>query len=634
MADIFVSYKAEDRRRVKPLVEALQADGFSVWWDEQIGGGAAWRHAIEVELNAAKCVLVVWSKRSVGEEGTFVQDEATRAQQRHVYVPVLIDKVHLPLGFGETQALPLTGWHGDRADPHYQAVLSAVQRNVGAKRRRSPLAVPRRGLDRRTVVVGGGVAAAAVAGAGAWAVLKSTSAGASSNSIAVLPFANLSGDPNQAYFSDGIAEEIRSALGRIAGLKVVGRTSSEAVRNDDAASAARKLDVSHILTGSVRQSPSMIRVNAELIDGETGLDKWSQDYDRSPGDAIKIQTDIAEHVASALSATFATVAHKAVTVGGTSNAEAQNLVLRAAELDRENTKAGYEEARGLLQQALEIDPNYADAYARQAFIVRRLADTYSTSGEQFESGLAAAMRIANKAIGLAPRLEAGYRARAKIYESGLKLQPALSDFQRALELAPGNPGAVRDYADFISLMGNGARGVELAKQGIAADPLNPDSHGQYVFALANAGRLPEAIAESERIRRDSPELFNWPRFLGICLVEVGKLDEAAKFLAEGEQTHPGQLAAVAVLGARQNRPDVTAKAVKQLTDLYGSAVNYQLAEVHAQTGHIDQAFADLELAWQFKDPGLVFIRVDPWVKPLRNDPRYAALLRKIGFPAV
>jgi serine/threonine-protein kinase len=133
MSDVFVSYKVEDRRRVKPLVEALEAEGFSVWWDEQIGGGAQWRHTIEAELNSAKCVIVAWSKRSVSEEGTFVQDEATRAQQRHVYVPVLIDKVHLPLGFGETQALPLVGWRGSRSDPRYDAILSAVRRCLASR---------------------------------------------------------------------------------------------------------------------------------------------------------------------------------------------------------------------------------------------------------------------------------------------------------------------------------------------------------------------------------------------------------------------------------------------------------------------------------------------------------------------
>src|ERR1044071_6530275 len=123
MADVFVSYKAEDKRKIRPIVKALEAAGYSVWWDEQIGGGAAWRQAIEAELNAAKCVIVIWSKRSAGPDGEFVQDEATRAKERRVYVPVLIDKTHLPLGFGETQALPLIGWRGARADPHYGAVL-------------------------------------------------------------------------------------------------------------------------------------------------------------------------------------------------------------------------------------------------------------------------------------------------------------------------------------------------------------------------------------------------------------------------------------------------------------------------------------------------------------------------------
>src|SRR4029450_6084315 len=109
MSDVFVSYKAEDRRRVRPLVDALESDGYSVWWDEQIGGGTAWRHEIEAELNAAKCVVVIWSKRSVVPEGEFVQDEAARAKERHVYVPVTINNVHLPLCFGVTQSLLITG---------------------------------------------------------------------------------------------------------------------------------------------------------------------------------------------------------------------------------------------------------------------------------------------------------------------------------------------------------------------------------------------------------------------------------------------------------------------------------------------------------------------------------------------
>src|SRR5438045_2032567 len=271
MADVFISYKAEDRRRVKPLVEALQADGLSVWWDEQIGAGDAWRDTIEQQLDGARCVVVICSKRSVGADGKFVREEASRAQRRGLYVPVLIDPVDPPLGFGESQATSLRSWHGDPSDAHYQAVLSAVRRHVGGESSRAAGPVARSHVDRRAVLAGGAVAAIAVAGVAGWALFKSSPASAG-ESIAVLPFENLSGDPNQAYFSDGLAEELRSALSRVAQLKVAARTSSEAVRNDDAKTAAQKLGVANIVTGSVRRSPAIIRVSAQLVDGRSGLE--------------------------------------------------------------------------------------------------------------------------------------------------------------------------------------------------------------------------------------------------------------------------------------------------------------------------------------------------------------------------
>jgi serine/threonine-protein kinase len=131
MSDVFISYKAEDRRRVQPLVQALQSDGYVVWWDQHIGTGDEWRQTIERQLDAAKCVIVAWSRHSVGPEGQFVRDEATRAQQRRVYVPVMIDEVRIPLGFGESMATSLRGWRGNPEDPRYQAVLSAVRRIAG-----------------------------------------------------------------------------------------------------------------------------------------------------------------------------------------------------------------------------------------------------------------------------------------------------------------------------------------------------------------------------------------------------------------------------------------------------------------------------------------------------------------------
>src|SRR4028118_1144853 len=198
-ADVFLSYKAEDRTRLKPLVAALEAEGFSIWWDAHIGGGANWREDIQQNLDDAKCVIVAWTKRSVGPAGNFVREEATRAQRRGVYLPVRLDAVEPPLGFGEVQALSLKGWKGDRADPRFQAVADAVRSRIsGEHQPRRPTHFAERGISRRAVMAGG-AGAVALAGAGGWLLLKPTAVNA--KRIAVLPFANLSGHDKQAYFS-------------------------------------------------------------------------------------------------------------------------------------------------------------------------------------------------------------------------------------------------------------------------------------------------------------------------------------------------------------------------------------------------------------------------------------------------
>src|SRR5438270_389297 len=299
MSDVFISYKTEDRPRVEPLVQALEAEGLSVWWDARVSGGEAWRETIAEHLDEARCVIVVWSKRSTGAEGRFVRDEASRAQQRRTYLPVTIDKVQPPLGFGEMQALPLTGWKGDRSDPRYQAISACVHSMLGRTGPVATAAAHRSGVSRRAALAGAGGAVVIAAGAGGWLLLRSS--GAKANTIAVLPFANLSGDPSDNYFSDGIAEEVRSALAAVGGIQVVARTSSEMLRNTDAVTAAHRLSVANVVTGSVRRSPSTVRVSAQLVDGSNGLERWSQTFDRPLGDVLQIQSDIAANVARELS---------------------------------------------------------------------------------------------------------------------------------------------------------------------------------------------------------------------------------------------------------------------------------------------------------------------------------------------
>ena len=635
MSDVFVSYKAEDRRRVKPLVEALEADGYSVWWDEQIGGGATWRRAIEAELNCAKCVIVAWSKRSAGEEGTFVQDEATRAQQRHVYVPVLIDKVHLPLGFGETQALPLSAWKGDRTDPRYQAVLAAVQRIAGGATGSARATTSRMQphLDRRAVLAGGAVATVAVVGAGGWALLRSSSAEAS-DSIAVLPFANLSGDPNQAYFSDGVAEEIRSALARLAGLKVVGRTSSEAVRNDDAETAAKKLEVANILTGSVRQSPSTIRVSAELIDGKTGMDRWSQDYDRSPGDAIKIQTDIAENVASALGAALGEAAKAAVAVGGTDNPNAQRLLIQAIALENgPNSREAVERALDLLGSAIRLDPNYADAYARKASLLVRWGNNYANTPATLTRSRAEALGLAQNALRIAPDLAQAHRALFSVYGSNLQMAPAVAELTRARALAPGDADTLAIYGRYLSRIRRFDEGLQSIDKAIASDPLNGAAYEFRTATLFYARRFRDALSFAKRVEAKSPELAPDPVLVGDTLVALGNFSDAQAQYGKAAPDYWGRVTGEALIAARQGNKPAGLQKLERLRQLYGDAASTQLGEIYAQLGDREAALAALEKAYEIKDAGLSTMLVDPWLDPVRKEPRFEAIVRKMNFPA-
>jgi len=631
MSDVFISYKAEDRRRVQPLVQALQADGLSVWWDEHIGAGDEWRQTIEKQLDAAKCVVVIWSKRSVGEDGQFVRDEAARAQQRHVYVPVTIDEIRIPLGFGERQATSLRGWRGNRSDTRYQAMLAAVRRITGTVPAEPSLRpqsnVP---VTRRTALAGGAVAAMAIAGVGAWTLLKPSSASAS-NSIAVLPFTNLSGDPGQAYFSDGVAEQIRSALARIAGLKVAGSTSSEAVRHDDAETAAKKLGVTNILTGSVRQSASTIRVTAELIDGGSGLDKWSQDYDRSPGDSIKIQSDIAGNVADALSSALGTAVRKAIQVGGTQNSDAQNLLLKTS--GRINSRADAQRNLELINRAIALDPAYAEAYAHKSFILNVLGNTYANGVDELVVFRSQQLDAAQMALRLAPNLADSHSALADFYRGELNLAPAYAQFKMSLRLAPGDAANIRDYASFVSRLGHAEEALRLADQVIALDPLNTFSYSTRASVLVSAREYAEAVRFSKDLQRNSPTLFDWPETLALALLLLGRFDDAQRYLEASPADGYNHLVIESALLVRTGRRAGVPSTIARIRQLYGDAASYQYGQIYSQLGDRDQAFGALNRAWAIRDAGLLRLKIDPMMDPIRSDPRFGELVQKLNFPA-
>jgi serine/threonine-protein kinase len=632
MADLFVSYKAEDRPRVARLVEAIEAEGIPVWWDAHIGAGDEWRDAILRELEAARCVLVIWSRRSIGPDGHFVRDEATRALRRHVYLPVLIDRVEPPLGFGETQAIDLSSWSGDPSDKRFRSALAAIRGRLGLHDT-APIrtrAQPR--ISRRAAMAGGAVVVASAAGLAGWHFLGK--GGGAADGIAVLPFANLSGDPAQAYFSDGIAEELRTSLSRIAGLKVVARTSSEAVRDADAKTAAAKLGVANILTGSVRRSPAMIRISAQLVDGRKGMERWSATYDRPVGDALQIQTDIANTVAEALSIQLGGDDRRRLAEGGTSNAAAHDLLLQAEAFYTHNEGPDVlQRTIGMVDSALALDPNYADAVAAKANFLMIQAGSAARTADESHKTYALAAATARRAIQLAPRSPDGYGILATILDQQFHRRAALTQFQKMRSLSGSNMKNPYGYANFLSEIGRREEAMRVADEALAADPLNPIPYSMKVSILTDARRYQEALALTERSIARWPERKR-PRAQHAYLqMLLGRNDQAK---AEFDKIDVGSnyiwWTWTAALAARRGDMAESERILTQVRSESRDAGYYQVAEILAQQGKKQEAIDTLELAYQARDSGLTTILVDPLMDPLRSEPRFQALFKRLDFP--
>jgi len=627
MAEVFVSYKAEDRPRVRLLVEALEAEGLSIWWDARVGGGEHWRDTIVEQLDAARCVIVVWSKRSTGPDGRFVRDEATRAVRRGVYLPVAIERVEPPLGFGETQVLDLGGWKGSRSDPRYRAVLTGVHSILGREAPPVTVSSAGAGVSRRALLAAGGAAVAAV-GAGAWLAFGSSDA--KSDSIAVLPFANLSGDPAQAYFSDGLAEEVRSALSRVTQLKVVARTSSEMMRNTDVKTAAKKLDVANILTGSVRRSASTIRVNAQLIDGESGLELWSQSFDRPFGDVLQIQSGIATSVADALSIRLGSEDRAALSIGGTKNAAAQDLLLKAAAT--ENSESGVRRALSLIEAAIALDPNYAEAYARKAFALSYYSGTYAHNAAEAHARQSEAIAAAKHALAIEPRLSQGYAALGSIYQNQLNLIAAIDILQRAQSLAGSEVSVLTNYAALLSQFGRIEDALRTIDQAIKLDPLDPGAHYLRAMVLYRGRRYREAVAYARQALKISPGQSRTRGVLALSLFMLGDFSEARRQADLLPADDMRRLTVNAFLAARRGDSAAANQFRQAAVRRYADAAHYQYAQIYAQLGEKDRAFAELGQAWAQRDAGLASLNVDPLLDPLRGDPRFAAIVKKLNFP--
>jgi TolB-like protein len=376
MPDVFLSYSRDDQATARHYAEALGRAGFSVWWDQTLRSGEAYDQVTEKSLREAKAVVVLWSKCSVNSR--WVRAEATIADRAGTLMPVAIEPCERPVMFELTQTAELPGWRGRDNDPTWQAFVSDVRALVArgaGEAKLPPTASPAnsgRGRMARPMIaalVGAGLVLLTGAvwlwqrsGTAEGSVTASSATATSAPvSLAVLPFSDLSPARDQEYFSDGLAEEILNQLAQIKDLHVAGRTSSFSFkgRSEDLREIAAKLNVGNLLEGSVRKEGEQLRITAQLIEGSSGVQRWSKIYNGELSGVFALQEQIARDVATQLSVEL-DVGEISLAKGGTRNFDALDRYLQSRRLTLlDGGREASEQAVLLAREAVALDPQFA-----------------------------------------------------------------------------------------------------------------------------------------------------------------------------------------------------------------------------------------------------------------------------------
>ena len=446
------------------------------------------------------------------------------------------------------------------------------------------------------------------------------------HSIAVLPFVNMSSDPEQEYFSDGLSEELIDQLTKISDLRVPGRTSSFYFKgkSEDIVTMAQKLRVAHLLEGSVRKSGHAVRVTAQLIQADSGYDMWSQTYDRDLKDIFQVQDEIAGAVVAALKAKLLP-AQQLQSGHHTDSSEAyEQYLLGKQSLNRSN-RDGYRLAVSAYGKAIALDANFAAAYAGLAEAEAALADT--ETGER--AALERAREAADRAIALAPEAPDGYAARGELRDLYFwDWSGARSDIEKAIALDAGNPSVQVRYSQLLKSLGLLPEAIVAAKKATGADPLSDDAWGNLGYALMNDRQFGAARQAQNRALQINPGSI-WPQYR-LAQIELldGHPDKALAFAQISSRPAVVTAMAAYTLG----RTADSQRALDELITRYAQTLAYQIAEVYAWRGETDQAFAWLDRSYAQHDAGLASLKTDLFLGKVRGDPRYAALLTKMGLP--
>ena len=432
MAKVFLSYAREDAPAAKQLADCIGRAGHQVWWDHQIEGGSRFTAEIDRELKNADAVVVIWTQASI--ESPWVQDEAAEGRDSGRLVPVILGTDKPPLGFRQFQSIDFGSWDGEADPPSFDALIRAITQKGGV-----PDAAPAAGKH----------------------ASKQRHRKAS---ICVLPFVNMSGDPEQEYFSDGITEDIITDLSKVSALSVIARNTAFTLKGQtvDVKQVAKTLGVDHVLEGSVRKAGNRVRITAQLIDGEAGDHHWADRYDRDLTDIFAIQDEISKEIVRALRLKLMPEEEQAIEARGTDSAQAYNLYLMARQ---QWTWGSWGNSRRdeiimrICKQAVSMDPDYAQAWALMALAQAELLYWHGKDEDPLPA--------AERALDINPRLAEPYCVKVRYLEQHGRHEEADKELTQALRLGGESWEVNREAARLMfrrDRMGDAIRYFEKASQ--------------------------------------------------------------------------------------------------------------------------------------------------------------------------
>jgi TolB-like protein len=631
---VFLSYASQDAAAAKRICEALRAGGIEVWFDQsELRGGDSWDRRIRQQIQDCTLFIPVISATTQGRvEGYFRREWKLAADRTHdmservaFLVPVVID--------GTSDA------HADVPDA-FRAVqwtrLPQGETPSTFVKRIADLLMPGKVAPSRPKLMRWMAAAIAILAAGYFAMdrlLPSKRAADSAppaigaKSIAVLPFADMSENKDQEYFSDGLAEELLDMLAKTPGLHVIARTSSFSFKgkSDDIPTIARKLGVANILEGGVRKSGNRLRVTTQLVGAGNGEQLWSETYDREMKDVFAVQDEIAEAVVKQLKLKLAPAQESAA--HRTSNVDAYNEYLLGRQFANRQTLDGYRRAIEAYHQAIALDPGYTAAYAGIVGAEFFLADQTGDA-----AGFQRAQAAADKAVEVGPQDAAGYAAREFIRENiAWDWAGAQADIQKALALDPSDSRVLSRYATLLAIQGRIPEAIAAAKGAVQLDPLSTAAWltlTESLFSSRDFAAAHEAIGRALQISPESDYALN--DLADLQLLEGNAEAALATFRKIGLEAF--RLCGIAMTAYTLKDPKESQQALDDLVAKHAAEAAYQIADVYAWRGEIDKAYEWLERAYAQRDDGLPQIKYDRLLDSIRADPRYAVLMRKMKLP--